>query len=58
MSLTLHWHPISQPSRAIKHFLDIAGIEHEIKTYDFFAGEHKKDEGFMRVSPQGTLPTL
>eukprot|EP00997_Jenningsia_sp_PLL12_P007087 NODE_3691_length_743_cov_23.948127_g3099_i0.p1 GENE.NODE_3691_length_743_cov_23.948127_g3099_i0~~NODE_3691_length_743_cov_23.948127_g3099_i0.p1 ORF type:complete len:232 (+),score=46.97 NODE_3691_length_743_cov_23.948127_g3099_i0:37-732(+) len=57
-SLTLHWMILSQPARAVKHFLDISKVAHETKAWKIFEQEHRKDEAFMAISPLGTVPTL
>jgi glutathione S-transferase len=57
MSLVLHGHPVSQPSRSVQWLLLSNGIPHTLKTYDPISGETKSKE-FLAMNPSGTIPVL
>ena len=44
MSLTLYYHPLSQPSRAVLALLNLGGIKYEGKIIDLFKGEQHTPE--------------
>jgi glutathione S-transferase len=56
-SLTLYYHPLSQPSRAVLALLHIGGIKYEGKIIDLLKGEQHSAE-FKAINPFGTVPCL
>lgn len=57
MSLTLHYHPISQPSRAVLALLAIGQIKYEGKIVDLLKAEQRTPE-YLQITPFGTVPCL
>lgn len=57
MSLTLHYHPVSQPSRAVLTLLALGKIKYEGKVVDLFKGEQRTPE-YKKITPFGTVPCL
>ena len=52
---TLYWNIISQPSRSLAVFFDLAKVDVEKKHLEFTKGDHKTPE-FMKINPRGQLP--
>ena len=52
---TLYWNPISQPSRAVRNFCQISGIEFEEKVLDLSKKEHK-EEWYLKIHKFGQVP--
>lgn len=57
MSLTLHYHPISQPSRAVLALLALGKIKYEAKVIDLMKGEQRTPE-YKKITPFATVPCL
>lgn len=57
MSLKLHFHPASQPSRAALALLDLGKIKYEKIVVNLFTRENRGPE-FMAINPFGTVPCL
>jgi len=57
MTLTLYYHPLSQPSRTLLIFLHLTGIKHEKKVIDLIKGEHKTPE-YSKVNPLQVIPAI
>lgn len=57
MSVTLHYNPISQPSRAVLALLKIGGIEFEPKVIDLLKQEQKAPE-YLAINEFGSVPCL
>ena len=57
MSVTLHYNPISQPSRAVLALLKIGGIEFEPKVIDLMKQEQKAPE-YLAINEFGSVPCL
>lgn len=57
MSLTLYYHPISQPARAVLSVLAIGKIQFEGKVLDIFKGEARTPE-YLELNPFGGVPFI
>jgi len=57
-SITCYWGNVSQPSRAMKAFLDDSGIPHESRHVDMLKSENYTDPEVTKYSPSGSLPFL
>jgi len=57
MSLTLYYHPFSQPCLSILAFLRLTGIEHQTKVIEFLKGENKTPE-FTKINPAQKIPAI
>jgi len=57
MSLTLYFHPLSQPSRSLLTFLHLNDIKYEKKVVDILKGEHKSPE-YTSVNPLQMIPAI
>jgi len=57
-SITCYWGNVSQPSRAMKAFLDDSGIPHESRHVDMLKSENYTDPEILKYSPAGSLPFL
>ena len=52
---TFHYNHISQPSRAVLTFLQLAGVEYESHEIDLLGREQKTEE-FLKINKWGTVP--
>ena len=57
MSLTLYYHPISQPARAVLALLHIGKIQFEGKVIDIFKGAARTPE-YLELNPFGGVPFI
>jgi glutathione S-transferase len=57
MSLTLYFHPISQPSRAIHAALLLGKVEFTPKVIDIMKGEQKTPE-YKAINPAQQVPAI
>jgi len=57
-SITCYWSNVSQPSRAMKAFLDDSGIPYVDHPVDMLKGENYTDPEVTKYSPAGSLPFL
>ena len=57
MSPTLWAHPQSPFCRAVSMTLDVAGVKHEEKYLDLFAGEHLKPD-YLKVTVHFTTLSI
>lgn len=57
MSLTLYYHPISQPSRAVLALLGIGNIKYEGKVLELFKGETRTPQ-YLELNPFGGVPFI
>ena len=57
MSLTIYYHPLSQPSRSILTFLHLTDIKYEGRVIDLLKGEHKTEE-FAKINPLKVIPAI
>ncbi|XP_033098619.1 glutathione S-transferase theta-1-like [Anneissia japonica] len=57
MSITVYYHPLSQPSRAIVLFCRLNKIKHETKVVDFSKEEHKSPE-YTAIQPSQVVPAI
>lgn len=53
----IYYYFLSPPSRAVKIFVDAAGIDAEVKTISILKGEHR-GEAYLAVNSTGKLPFL
>lgn len=52
-----YYYYLSAPSRAVKIFLEVTGIDADIKTVSIMKGEHRS-EAYLAVNHTGKLPYL
>jgi len=57
MSITLYYHPFSQPSRSVLALLNIDQLKFEGKVVDLFKGEARSPE-YLKINPFGGVPFL
>ncbi|XP_071516662.1 glutathione S-transferase 1-like [Panulirus ornatus] len=57
MSITLYYHSMSPPCRAVMLTARALGLNLVVKDVDIMNGEHLKPE-FQAINPQHTIPTL
>merc|ERR1712027_234102 len=57
-AITCYWGSVSQPSRALKAFLDDAAIPHQSRHVDMLKSENYTDPEILKYSPAGSLPFL
>lgn len=57
MSITLYYHPLSQPSRSTLALLNIGGLKFEGKIIDLMKGEGRSPE-YLKINPFGGVPFI
>lgn len=55
--LTVFYHPLSQPSRALMIFVEMTEIKHKAEFVDILKGGNKKPE-FLAINPVGAVPAI
>jgi glutathione S-transferase len=55
--LIIYGHPMSQPSRSVEIFCQLAGLKYQFQEINIFAGEHMK-RNFRAINPFQEIPVL
>jgi len=55
--ITLYFHPLSPPSRAVRSLLLLAKIEYNEKVIDILKSENKS-EIYTKINPNQTVPSI
>lgn len=57
MSLTIHGHPVSQPTRSVMLYLALLEKDFDFKEVNVLKGEHKTPE-YLKINPIGLIPSI
>ena len=57
MSITLYYHPLSQPSRSVLALLNIGKFKFDEKIVDLMKGETRSAD-YLKINPYGGVPFL
>ncbi|CAD8186731.1 unnamed protein product [Paramecium pentaurelia] len=55
--ITLYFHPLSSPSRAVRSLLLLAQIDFDEKVIDILKSENKSDQ-YTKINPNQTVPSI
>ena len=56
-SITLYYNMLSEPSKALVNFFQLAKVDVELYQVNFEIGEHKSPE-YLKINPRGQVPAI